>query len=89
MWATRLTAALFDGQSPGGLLVGPRSKLDRRPRGSSVEGFMVVQLITSSTQLSTVFRKLLGSCTTVHLAVAWASVGFPEHDALEGVIDLP
>lgn len=44
-------------------------------------GFIAVRLITSSTKLSSVFKKLLDSCTTVHLAVAWASVGFPEHDA--------
>jgi HKD family nuclease len=45
-------------------------------------GCLPVQLITSSTKLSNVFRKLLDSCTTVHLAVAWASVGFSEYDAL-------
>lgn len=41
-----------------------------------------MQLITSSARLSRAFRRLLDSCATVHLAVAWASVGFPEHDAL-------
>ena len=41
-----------------------------------------MQLITSSTTLSRIFRKYLDSCTTVHFAVAWASVGFSEHDAL-------
>lgn len=41
-----------------------------------------MQLITSSAKLSSAFRKQLDLCTTVHLAVAWASVGFPEYDAL-------
>jgi len=46
------------------------------------KGFAVVQLITESTELSKTFLKLLDSCATVHLAVAWASVGFAEYDAL-------
>lgn len=41
-----------------------------------------MQLITSSAKLSSAFRKQLDMCTTLHLAVAWASVGFPECDAL-------
>ena len=41
-----------------------------------------MQLITSSTKLSKIFRNLLSSCTKVHLAVAWASVGFSEYEAL-------
>ncbi len=41
-----------------------------------------MQLITSTTRLLNAFQTHLASCETVHLAVAWASVGFPAYDAL-------
>lgn len=47
--------------------------------------FQALKLITSQSRLSSIFQKLLQSCSTIHFAVAWASVGFPEHDALIAV----
>lgn len=67
-----------DGTRPDGL----RDRLDA-PRWVSIRGGLAaVLLITSSASLSSAFRKLLKSYATVHLAVAWASVRFPEYDAL-------
>lgn len=41
-----------------------------------------MQLITSTITLAKIFQSQLKSCTSIHFAVAWASAGFSEYEAL-------
>lgn len=57
-------------------------RADARRRVPNRGGLAAVELIASSAKLMRTFQTQLDSCITVHLAVAWASVSFPEYHAL-------